>query len=139
PVNSGNMQFDLTGDGMIDNQDVDQWLGNAAANNGLASAYKRGDANLDGTVDGEDFLQWNASSFTLSQQWDHGDFTGDGVVDGLDFAQWNAVKFTSSNQAPIAVPEPSLGMLSMFALGLVGLPRSRVRACTHRGGMGSAT
>ena len=129
PVSTGvavtlgqNEQFDLTGDGLIDNQDVDLWLSNAAANNGLASPYKRGDANLDGVVDGADFLQWNANRFSVSSQWDHGDFTGDGTVDGLDFAQWNAVKFTSSDTLA-AVPEPQIGMLSMLMLGLVGLLR----------------
>ena len=46
--------FDLTGDGMVDRSDVDQWLANAAAENGFASAYLAGDTNLDCIVDAQD-------------------------------------------------------------------------------------
>ncbi len=77
--------FDLTGDGSIDNQDVDVWLSEAAGDNGFATSYKRGDANLDGAVDGQDFIQWNGSKFTTSLAWDQGDFNGDRAVDGQDF------------------------------------------------------
>ena len=103
--------YDLTNDGVIDNTDVDEWLLIAAIENGLGTAYKRGDANLNGTVDGEDFILWNANKFSSSLQWNAGDFNGDGVVDGQDFLQWNANKFTSSN----AVPEPRLAFAALVA------------------------
>jgi hypothetical protein len=114
-----NDQFDLNADGILDLSDRDEWLAAAASENGLSTAYRLGDANLDGTVDGNDFLAWNANKFAPSLLWDDGDFNGDGLVDGRDYLAWNANKFTSST---VLVPEPSgvgivvLGMLSALLL-----------------------
>ncbi len=119
---TGNEQFDLNADGMIDLTDRDQWLAIAATENGFASPYKLGDANIDGIVDGQDFIAWNASKFTSDLLWSHGDSTADGLVDGQDFIAWNANKFTSSD-AVSAVPEPTPWML-LFAL-VLGVVRSR--------------
>ncbi len=94
---SGNETFDLDGNGMIDLTDRDQWLTDAATVNGFVSAYKLGDANIDGVVDGEDFIAWNGSKFTSSLLWSEGNFNADGVVDGQDFILWNGNKFTSSD------------------------------------------
>ncbi|MEM8680841.1 MAG: beta-propeller fold lactonase family protein [Planctomycetota bacterium] len=105
PAAGGNAGFDLDGNGVVDLDDLQAWLAAAADENGLATAYKPGDANLDGTVDGNDFVLWNASKFSASLRWDNGDFNGDGVVDGNDFVLWNASKFTSSDT--LAVPEPT--------------------------------
>ena len=58
--------------------------------------YRLGDADLDGNVDGQDFIAWNAHKFTNIAEWCAGDFNADGVVDGLDFIEWNANKFTSA-------------------------------------------
>ncbi len=89
--------FDLTGDGLVNLTDRDAWLAEAGSVN-LASgnAYLLGDANLDGFVDGLDFIAWNSHKFTAMAAWSAGDFTADGVVDGLDFIAWNNNKFTSS-------------------------------------------
>ena len=105
-IDGANDQFDLTGDDRLNNEDVDAWLANAAANNGLNSTYRRGDANLDGFVDVSDFNTWNGSKFTSTLQWNNGDFNGDGVADASDFNLWNSHKFTSSNPT-MTVPEPS--------------------------------
>ncbi len=135
---AGQEAFDLTGDGVIDNSDVDAWLASAAVENELASTYIRGDANLDGTVDGQDFILWNGSKFSSSLNWDHGDFNGDGLVDGQDFIAWNGNKFTSSDAT--SVPEPLACVLmlvgpfvlrfarepSMTPLGRTGTVRCRV-------------
>jgi hypothetical protein len=112
---AGNMAFDLTGDGVIDNDDVDAWLAIAASENGFASSYLRSDANLDGSVDGQDFIQWNGSKFSSSLNWDQGDFNGDGFVDGQDFIAWNENKFTSSDVT--SVPEPSVCLLLLLGCG----------------------
>ncbi len=115
--------FDLTGDGVIDLDDQFAWLSQAGAENGLASSYKLGDANLDGVVDGSDFILWNGQKFTDSLRWDRGDFNGDGFVDGADFIAWNANKFTASDQFA-AVPEPAVGLGTML-LVLLSCSRSR--------------
>jgi hypothetical protein len=72
-----------------------QWLVIAVTENGLGSPYKRGDRNLDGFVDGLDFILWNGSKFSESLQSDNADWNGDGFVDGLDLIVWNTNKFTS--------------------------------------------
>jgi hypothetical protein len=56
-----------------------------------------GDANLDGFVDGLDFIIWNDHKFTAEAAWCAGDFNADGFVDGQDFIVWNANKFTSAD------------------------------------------
>jgi hypothetical protein len=127
PVTPGvNDQFDLTGDDVIDNADVGEWLAVAASENGFGSPYKLGDANLDGFVDGQDFILWNGSKFTSSLLWDEGEFNGDGFVDGQDLLVWNGNKFTSSDGAT-AVPEPGTSILSFVGLLLLGV--ARVRRC----------
>ena len=95
---SGNSAFyDLTGDQVVDLDDRDAWLAIAgAANLPSGNAYLLGDANLDGAVDGVDFVAWNANKFTSMAEWSAGDFNADGVVDGADFLEWNVNKFTNA-------------------------------------------
>ncbi len=115
------LRYDLTGDGIINLEDVDAWLAGAADFNGLASPYKYGDANLDGVVDGQDFISWNTHKFDEALNWDEGNFNGDGFIDGVDFILWNSNKFTSS-----AVPEPTcFGLLSGVLIIAGALRRSR--------------
>ena len=124
-VRGGNQNsFDLTGDGAVDSDDLDEWLKQAGAIN-LASgnAYLRGDANLDGAVDVTDFNIWNANKFTSTPEWCSGDFDADGSVDVGDFNHWNANKFTLADSVS-SVPEPSSSVLGCFALmGMVVLRR----------------
>ncbi len=116
---SNDLHFDLTDDGIIDLADLTAWRAEA----GLflttsGGPILEGDANLDGTVDGLDFIAWNASKFTSTAAWSHGDFTADGFVDGLDFVRWNANKFQSSDGRHM-VPEPvaPTAVLLMIAVG----------------------
>lgn len=112
--------YDLNRDGTLDVQDVTEWLAEAGANN-LASgnSYRLGDANLDGIVDGQDFLNWNAAKFTSNSAWSSGNFNADGIIDGPDFLVWNENKFQSADHAAAAVPEPA-GML-LWCTGLLVL------------------
>ncbi len=109
--------FDLTGDGLVNMDDIDAWLVEGGAMN-LAQTggnpFLPGDANLDGVVDGLDFIQWNNAKFTDNTQWCGnvdglgGNFNGDAVTDGLDFVIWNAFKFQSSDGAiQVVLLEPS--------------------------------
>jgi hypothetical protein len=117
----------MNGDGMITFADVDApgvgWLAvGGAATPGTPSGnpYLVGDANLDGVVDGQDFIEWNSHKFNNDTAWCNGNFNGDGVVDGQDFIEWNSRKFMSSDSSS-AVPEPSVALLSLC--GLAGLSR----------------
>ena len=108
--------YDLNGDNTVDIDDLTEWLSVAGANN-LASgnAYQPGDGNLDGVVDGMDFILWNQNKFTPAAAFCSGDFNVDGVVDGQDFVVWNANKFTSSDGLS-AVPEPTSLLLLLAAI-----------------------
>ncbi|MEM8678130.1 MAG: hypothetical protein AAGF97_02140 [Planctomycetota bacterium] len=113
------------------------------ATEGLAVTYEAttvdvtrailGDANLDGVVDGQDFVAWNSNKFSSGTSWATGDFNGDGVTDGQDFVHWNTNKFMMADaglaNAVVAVPEPglSLWLLAGCAWGW------RRRRCAHAG------
>jgi hypothetical protein len=108
------LSFDMNGDGQITLADITDpevgWLAVGGANNPSATGgnpFLVGDATLDGTVDGLDFIEWNTNKFTNLAEWCGGDFTADGTVDGLDFIEWNTNKFQSSDRHSVAVPEPS--------------------------------
>lgn len=113
-----NPAYDLTADAVVDINDLDQWRVDAGAVNlPSMNPFLRGDANLDGVVDGSDFNIWNSHKFTSLAAWCSGDFNADGVVDGSDFSLWNANKFSSADGAGV-VPEPALGLSLLLALGL---------------------
>ena len=98
-------QYELTGDTKVDNADLDAWLALAgAANLSSGNAYFRGDANLDGFVDGLDFISWNNNKFTTDGLWSGADFNADGVTDGLDFVVWNNNKFMNANAGDVVAP-----------------------------------
>ena len=113
-INSPKM--DLNDDGVVTLDDLDIWRDVAGGHN-QGAAYLAGDANLDGTVDGPDFLIWNDNKFGPGLGWTDGDFNADGLVDGVDFLIWNDNKFQSSD-AVFSIPEP-LGMGCVGALGAI--------------------
>ena len=117
------LAFDLTGDGMIDTVDLEAWLSVAGTHN-VGGPYLLGDANLDGVVDGADFVIWNGNKFTSHPSWCAGDFTADGVIDGADFIAWNTNKFMMSEQVAAAVPEATFGMPAFALLVIVARMRS---------------
>ena len=107
---TGSAAFDLTGDGLVDLADRDQWLTIAgAANNASGGAYLLGDASLDGVVDTSDFNIWNSNKFTNVAEWCSGDFNADGVVDTSDFNIWNQNKFQSSDAVLLTTPDVAQG------------------------------
>lgn len=116
-IAAGGMQglFDLNGDSLVNISDLDVWL-SAAGTFYVGGPYLYGDANLDGNVDGSDFVVWNSNKFTAANGWCGGDFNADGVTDGSDFVIWNSNKFTSSSAVSAVVPEPALATI---AVGLV--------------------
>ena len=70
--------FDLDRDGTVDKSDVDYWLEQVANT-------RRGDANLDGTVDFQDFLFLSANFGATEASWRDGDFDDS---DGIEFADF---------------------------------------------------
>ncbi len=116
---TADLSFDLDDNGTVDHDDLDEWLLQAGTAN-VGGGYLLGDADLDGTVAGPDFLTWNDHKFQSEAAWCSGDFDADGSVAGPDFLLWNDNKFQSSTG--LAVPEPAaaslvlLGGLAFFRL-----------------------
>ncbi|MEM8681748.1 MAG: choice-of-anchor Q domain-containing protein, partial [Planctomycetota bacterium] len=95
---TNDLTFDLTDDGIVNLADRDQWLTDAGALNLISgNPYLLGDANLDGAVDGNDFIIWNDHKFSATGKWSEADWNADGLTDGVDFVIWNGDKFTSSD------------------------------------------
>ncbi len=59
-------QFDLDGNGAVNNADLSQWLSQAATTNGFTAPYLLGDSNLDGSVNTIDLNN-------LALKWQHDD------------------------------------------------------------------
>ena len=112
--------FDLNGDGLVDQVDLELWLADAGATNlPSGNPYIPGDADLNGVVDVSDFNIWNGNKFTATARWSLADFNADGQTDVSDFNIWNSNKFTGSDA--LAVPEPSTVFLGLFAMVLTSL------------------
>ncbi|MCC7085473.1 MAG: PEP-CTERM sorting domain-containing protein [Pirellulales bacterium] len=107
-----------------------------ALNSAFQMPLLPGDFDVDGDVDGADFVAWQihfptASGATLAT----GDADGDGDVDGADFVAWQTHFPTVPAVGAALVPEP--GTFALFAVAIAGLAifaarpqilRSKVRA-----------
>ena len=120
--------FDLTDDGILNGQDLEQWLATAAAENGFAAPYLLGDANLDGTVNAFDLNALGQNWLAHPNAWQWGDFTADGTVDASDLNQLaqNWQQSIPTVVSPAGVPEPA-GM-ALFYVGAFLAARARKRS-----------
>ena len=100
--------YDLTDDGHVDVDDLDTWLAAAGA---LVA-----DANLDGTVGGDDLAIWQSHAFSAGTAWCSGDFNADGSTDGSDFNRWLEHNTDSEAAATASVPEPATIVLALVSL-----------------------
>ncbi len=116
-----NLEFDLSGDSLVDQSDLETWLSDAAEHNRFRDPYLSGDANLDGSVDAGDLnnlaLNWRQDVAS----WSAGDFNADGSVGAGDL---NELALNWRKSIPIAssvnaqVPEPSALLLTLVGLAL---------------------
>lgn len=114
--------FDLNADGHVDIFDIGGWLNEYGT--------FPGDANLDRTVQFDDFLVL-ARSFGTNGVWSNGNFDDDGVVDFTDFL--TLARYFGSANATV-VPEPACPTWpSIFLLSLLTrCRRAFAPAGTHR-------
>ena len=118
-LNTTDVLFDLTSDGVVDVADLDEWLSLAATENGYSSPYLRGDLHLDRDVDLSDYnmltLYFNPSGTYGPYLWDHANFDGDNDV---DLADYNALasNFSPAGYGAAAVPEPAAALLALLGM-----------------------
>lgn len=120
--------FSATWDLMVSDEDLPGAQSTQMTLNSSGCVALPGDANLDGIVDGLDFIIWNDHKFTGGTNFQLGDFNFDGITDGQDFILWNENKFQSLGCQTMAVPEPGFcAMMWMLAFGALERFRSRRR------------
>jgi hypothetical protein len=116
-LSTGDTAFDLTGDDIVDDADVDAWLAEAGEAKGFSEAIRPGDADLNGIVNAQDLnvlaLNWQADTLT---SWCQADFNHDGIGNAADLND-TGINWQSDIRAPeagSAVPEPSTLALLLF-------------------------
>ena len=114
------VKFDVTGDKLVNQQDRETWV------NSLKKTYF-GDADLDGVFVSSDFVQVFAAGqyedgVAKNSTWGTGDWSGDSEFDSSDFVvAFQAGGYEAGPRAAVAaVPEPSTGLLALFAAGCAG-------------------
>jgi hypothetical protein len=88
------------------------------------SASLPGDFDVDGDVDGADFLDWQRQVGSAVPNGTGADANGDGTVDGLDLAEWSenfgeVAASPAGSPAAASVPEPAALSLVAVAVAMV--------------------
>jgi hypothetical protein len=103
-----------------------------------------GDANLDGTVNAEDYTEFSHNIGQSGMYWDDGDFNYDGTVNAEDFTPFSTNLGQSAGEAAAAgglistdgmqdVPEPALaGLMMLGSVGAIARRRRRPGATKTR-------
>ena len=118
--------FDMTSDGLVNQDDIDAFLSHEAV------MKLNGDADLNGDVSFLDFLKF-AGNFGQAggpaAPWSQGNFIVDDEVNFLDFLELanNFGKTFESADAASAVPEPASHLHAFFALVVLWRLRTRRR------------
>ncbi len=128
-IETGDATVDLTGDGTVDDADVDAWRGEAGSAKGYSEAIRPGDTDLNGVVNATDLnrigVNWQRNDVT---SWCGGDFNHDRNVNAPDLNDLgvNWLSDIRPGAAASAVPEPaSFGLCLMAVLAVLGRLRTR--------------
>lgn len=92
-----------------------------------AGALEDADFNVDGAIDGNDFLIWQRNtSLTTGATLAQGDANGDGAVNAADLNIWKGQFGSPAVIAATVVPEPSTALLALAAaIGVAKVRRGR--------------
>jgi hypothetical protein len=112
---TNNNAFDLDGDGLVNQADLDQFLGGDIIS---AGNMLNGDTNFDGEVTFDDFLVLSANFGQSDKKWSEGDFAANGQVEFTDFLALSN-NFGASTATLTSVPEPSSALLAILGLAFV--------------------
>lgn len=115
---ANSLEFDLTGDGVVDEMDLTAFLSQ--------SNRVKGDTDFDGSVEFADFLVLSGNFGLADQLWSDGDFDCNARVEFADFLSLSGNFGKTANAA--AVPEPT-GLLSLL-VGLLLVAAQRRRRLT---------
>ncbi len=124
------LEYDISGDGRVDQNDLRTWLSEAAKTNGIESPYVRGDANLDGRFESDDLVSvFQAGKYELdtTASWSEGDWTGDQRFDSSDLvAAFQDGGYELGARAAVsAVPEPASAVLLLIGMTVICRLRQR--------------
>ena len=122
---TNNGAFDLNNDGLVNQDDLEQFLGGniISAGNTL-----NGDADFDGQVTFTDFLVLSANFGQVDKKWSEGDFAVNGQVEFADFLTLSNNFGASAGPTRASVdqvPEPQTWVLIVAGLSLLGSCRRR--------------
>ena len=116
-MESDDPAFDLSGDGVVDGEDLDAWRADAGEALGFTEAVMTGDANFDGVINEVDLNAVGVNWLTDGDSWCSGDFNHDGMVDRVDLNEvgvnWDrdiTEPVAAATGAAVTVPEPSIPM-----------------------------
>ena len=119
-------EFDLTGDGLVDQEDLTEWI----KAGDIGNSYF-GDANVDGEFNSGDLVDvFGAGLYEKDEEanWAAGDWTGDHRFDSGDLVvAFGDGGYERGPRGPAAVPEPSSVLLVLIGL-LAMIQRHRLRA-----------
>ena len=110
--------MDLDNNESLNNNDITEWLSQAATANSFSGPYLRGDSDFDRDVDITDFNVLAVNFGQTDAEWMDGNFDGDNDVDITDF-NYIAANFAAAGYdggAMNSVPEPSALLLLSFGL-----------------------
>ena len=115
-ISTGELDFDLTGDGVVDGHDLSTWI------HDLKSTYF-GDANLDGEFASSDLVNSFVSgeyedNIESNSSWATGDWNGDGEFTSSDIVV--AFEDGGYEQGPRAAVVPEPNVLLLLSIGLLG-------------------
>ena len=107
--NSGDLRFDVTGDGSVNYNDLEHWLED------ISNTFV-GDVNLDGEFNAADMIiVFGANKYETGQpaKWSEGDWTDDGVFTSTDFGNfggWQQVFESGPRPGGIDLGKPPVAL-----------------------------